>query len=181
MRAMDRTLCVLSVPIQTCDRRALSEAWYGALHAAQPAAASGTTLRLKTGGVADVPKRRFIEFTARQNSAARGGVSRQTSTARRFTSLEGQAAFASRRSSLARRIERTFLKAAHPARQSTFTLEDGRTRVHVMLRRLGRSVHLVALCTAAARLPVAQALAEIQRRLRARGVDLRTALTQQVV
>ena len=175
-------LSVLSVPITACDRRALSEAWYCALHN-----------RRTTVGIQEIPQRRaldaprfgsvkrIVDFVSHHQNLQHQQIPRQATEKRRFFCVDphfGKRALSS--TPLAKRIEAVFFTQPRPPNQATFTLEDGRTRVHIVLRSSRENVHLVALCTAPARTVVEKALDEIQRRLRYRGLQLRSSLTREI-
>ena len=167
---------ILSVPIEHCDRRALSEAWYSALRAPH------STARL------DVPHARpqasvaakFTRIPATRTHAhsepqgVRGGSSRLASFSGGLTERPTV------RPSLACRIVGTFFLQKKPPRQASFRLGDGKTRVHVLLRTADSAIYMVAVCSTAARSVVAQALKETQARLGAQGLRLRSALAVEI-
>ena len=170
--ALSAGVSVLSVPIEKCDRRALSQAWYSALHGrraivARPAVA---VHRRITERAAPVQHRKVLPFAP--SDTQRHVSVRPLASKRLATLAPAHQQHPARRASLAVRMEQTFFLHQNASRQATFALDSGKARVHVMLRRLGQTVHLVALCSAAAREEVAQALGEIQRSLRAQGLRL---------
>lgn len=167
-------LSVLSVPVSACDRRALSEAWYAALHKSRSSAAASTVHRSRPQGSA--PASRVVEFQAYRRTVERAATAPQRPATRRFESaVAGSEKSIGRAHTLARRIERTFFSHSRAPTQANFVLQDGRSRVHVVVRRSGGRVHLVALCTASARAAVAIALREIQGRLNAQRLRLGVA------
>jgi len=157
---------VLTAPLAEIDRRALSQAWYSALHlAAAPAAAPPPRAPrdLATGGAPPAP-------VAALGRAPRARVANARVAA--ATRKPGVAAAAidrrSPRSDLARRIERVVARPASAARSASFALRGPYGRVQILLRSHGGRTHVVAVCSAEARADVARAL-EQARYVLARG------------
>ena len=166
---------ILTAPLAAIDRRALSQAWYSALHLAREARAA----------VPEEARRRLTPSRGETTRQPRHGVSSPycnvastTASGASGTARPAPEACERRavRSPLARRIERTFLDPARPARRATFTLEgmcDGRrARVHVALRSGESGMHLVAVCSPSLRTGVARALDQARYALAARGIRL---------
>jgi hypothetical protein len=154
-------ISVLSAPLAAIDRRALSQAWYSALHLAQDHA---PVARGSTRVVALARPARLQALPARQTPPARasGGVlarahASQTSPARPALAVERRTP----RTLLARRIERALLD---PRLRGA--------RIVVMLHGAGDRVRLVALCAPSARRAVAAALEEARFALASRGIAL---------
>ena len=159
------TLAVVSAAIPNADRRALSQAWYSALHLASPSPAA-------------LPSRRSEVATAHVRSSSPHAKVRTRDVNVRgvSTSAERRSQFpassAERRSvpvPLARNLVRTI--AQHfPDRISAgivLRTEDG--RVHIIVRKDGPRLRLIALCTPAMLDTVEKALAEARYALAARG------------
>lgn len=159
---------ILSAPLAAIDRRALSQAWYSALHLAREHAAPAQPPRSRASCAPAVPcnKRTNERGTF---SSQREDRSAHASTARheRGTAVERRAV----RSPLARKIERVFLDPVRRPVRATFTL-GGASRVHVALQSTSGGVRLIALCAPELRTRVARALDEARYALARRGIAL---------
>ncbi|HEX3368433.1 MAG TPA: hypothetical protein VHS56_02575 [Candidatus Cybelea sp.] len=164
---------ILAAPLAAIDRRALSQAWYSALHLdrkpAQPAVQAAH--RSQTDATIVFPLRqcaeprsleRCAELRATQSAALRPMQTQLVPHAVRSAAF--RAIFP-----LSRRIERTFLRPNAPVRRATFSLGRGGARVHVILQSRAGTVTLVALCRPEMRQFVARALAQARLTLAARG------------
>ena len=163
---------VLSTPVALCDRRALSEAWYCALHVHTdgPGASSSRPRRAastagekgpaRLGGTRDVAK-----------SAPPLGIAVRVGAA---LALPGAPVHDRRvvRSKLAQKIEQTFSKPKQAPKHASFTLEGVRGRVQILLQQTGSHTQLVALCPPSAREMVARALSEARYALAFRGLSV---------
>jgi hypothetical protein len=161
---------ILTAPLAAIDRRALSQAWYSALHLARSASPAANVPQhlLKARTAEAVTQRVHIAGTAHRAqplaSSPRGaGRSRM-----KVEAPERRAV----RSPLARRIERTFLDPARPVRRATFSVAGTRARVHVALQSGASGMRLVAVCPAALRAVVARALDQARYALALRGISL---------
>jgi hypothetical protein len=167
---------LLSAPLAAIDRRALSQAWYSALHLAGAAA------------VADAPPPRFAVVPERaprpvthladaRSQRLRDARPVALADARAKRGASGEIAFERRapRSGLARRIERSLLDPRSRAKRATFSIDSGRARVVVVLQTRGRQARLVALCAPSIRATVARALAQARYALAQRGIALEVA------
>ena len=76
------------------------------------------------------------------------------------------------RCALARRIERTLLRANTAPKSATFRISGVPGRVHVMVREGARGPQLIAVCSRGARAHVAAALQQARYALAARGIAL---------
>ncbi|HEY5425496.1 MAG TPA: hypothetical protein VIJ77_03005 [Candidatus Tumulicola sp.] len=165
---------ILSAPLAAIDRRALSQAWYSALHLARretaPAPPSNRAAKpaiapagpIQTGGVAG------RQFTA----AAAPAPLHAVSTRARNAGAHGGADRRAPRSPLARKIERTFFGPRAGVERSTFSIGEDAARVHVMLQNRGERLRLVAICAPAHKAAVARALAQVRFALASRGIAL---------
>ena len=160
---------VLSAPLAQLDRRALSQAWYSALHLASSHARPQ---------IPDKPVPPPTQADGRRNGGATRGMSPKSGGAATLTRatlpprsglMEGDRR--TMRSSLARKIERAFLHPSRPSRRATFTLGQG-ARVHVALQNSPRGLHIVAVCAPAHREAVARALEEARYALATRGISV---------
>lgn len=169
MMTQQLNVCVLSAPLAAIDRRALSQAWYSALHC--------TTGRQSTE---KRPRRR--EKAAKHVASQPGKTPQAASAASRLQgasqnkhaapSLRGATSEPDRRahrSPLARRIERKILNEPKTTpRRATFS--TGGKRVHVVVQASANRVRLVAVCHPAIREAVVRALAQARFALASRGV-----------
>jgi hypothetical protein len=161
---------ILSAPLAAIDRRALSQAWYSALHLSRSAPRahdrSPSAGRAGTEGAVDVR----VERAHRRSRALLALVP----CAPRTRTSPSAVADAGRRtrSPLGRKIEKMI---AHPLREqhrATFTIDGTCARVHVILRTSGDLVHVVAICSPSLRTRVSHALSEACTALCVRGIGL---------
>jgi hypothetical protein len=167
----DLQFSILSAPVASFDRRALSQAWYSALYgSAASSAESGSMQRNgcapKTAMKQRATSRSAVQRTTMAQSSAAVG---HPQTAR-FGDIERRAS----RSPLARKIERAFLHPRAAVRKAAFTIEGAQGRVQVLLQSRGARIKLIAICPAKARNEVAIALAQARYALAQRGIDLET-------
>ncbi len=167
---------VLTAPIAAIDRRALSQAWYSALHLAQQSPKAETSPVYAT--VARREPRDAHVLAGRRSRAVRSAPSphvyrEKTSDRRDAVAIERR----SLRSPLARKIERAFLRPNVPATRAAFTIDGTSARVHVTMQRTRSGLQLVAVCPPHARPRVARALEQARYALAERGiaVDARVA------
>lgn len=171
MQSQPAPFSILSAPLPNCDRRALSEAWYSALHmhrdsAAPPKLAHAVPALAREGAPVHRPGRYSSGAVhAAPSLAVRVGAAPALAGA---PPVERRAI----RSKLAQDIERIFLRTPHPPRHASFSLGAGRGRVQILLRERGTGMQIVALCPPAAREIVAQALAQARYTLALRGIAL---------
>jgi hypothetical protein len=166
---------ILAAPLAAIDRRALSQAWYAALHLDrnQPRPVGKTVQRVHAGATIALQVRqrakhpsldRKFELSKTKHPAPRAGQTQLVPNAVRTATLRGIFP-------LSRRIERTFLRPEAPVRRATFSLGRGGARVHVILQSNAGTVTLVALCRPEMRELVARALAQARLALAARGFE----------
>ncbi|HEV2741180.1 MAG TPA: hypothetical protein VGU66_21655 [Candidatus Elarobacter sp.] len=173
-------VAVVATQLADTDRRALSQAWYSALHLAErppgarhaplasappPANADGAR---RARNPHDAPPRRSIESARGAGDAARNAAARPA----------GEIAGPERRAvktELARRIERRL--ALRPPRGATasFAVHGAGGRVHVVVRSDGGRTRVVAVCAAPLRERVERALAHARFALAGRGVRAEAA------
>jgi hypothetical protein len=168
---------ILSAPIATVDRRALSQAWYSALYGDKAPPVAAAAVPAKSEGKSAHPRCTSVAATARHSSATCAQAPLQ---ARRvpLSIRGGEIERRSPRSSLARKIERAFLRPAAAPQKATFAVGGKHGRVQVMLRQQGKQLKLVAICTAKAKPYVANALAHARYALALRGVDLQAEMRE---
>ncbi|HUA10044.1 MAG TPA: hypothetical protein VMA98_12330 [Candidatus Acidoferrales bacterium] len=176
MMSQQLDFSILTAPLAAVDRRALSQAWYSALHlAARPAAPSDLA---RAVAHTDAPGR-DLQLVA---SPAREGRAEPHAAARPLQERGGGVTVAAERraerSSLARRIERVFCDPARRTQRASFTLEGTSARVHVTLQSNASGTHIVAVCSPAARAAVTRALEQARYALAARGIALRVDVSE---
>ncbi|HLX26047.1 MAG TPA: hypothetical protein VKR05_03580 [Candidatus Cybelea sp.] len=171
MMTHELEVSIVAAPLEAIDRRALSQAWYSALHLASPARRSRSSAAMQrrppmpaTYPSASVLPRALttahLRPQLRQRATAGGAFGGDPQ-------LPGQVPH----SRLAVRIERVFAAASIPKR-ATFSLGRGSARVHVVLQTTPTRTMLVALCRPELRADVGQALAQARAALAARGIAL---------
>ncbi len=162
---------VLSAPLAAIDRRALSEAWYSALHLAK-------------GNAAEAPRSKPVKPSGAVHAkAATAPAQRSTADAVHFPpraaaqqrDRQNEAQLVERRamrSPLARKIESTFLHPSRSVQRATFTIDGTQNRVHIALQTSGSQLRLIAICPPSVRTAVARALEEARYALAERGITL---------
>jgi hypothetical protein len=164
---------ILSAPLAAIDRRALSQAWYSALHLTQsglsPNRASRVPVCHPERSEARSKEAPGAFRTANPPSGFIGRPHRKASTT---TRVDRDTAERRVRSALARKIEAALLDPSRRCERATFTIEGTGARVHVALRTAGGRARLVAICPPSARTRVARALEEARYALAARGIEL---------
>jgi hypothetical protein len=156
-------VAVLATHLAHTDRRALSQAWYSALHLAEPAqrtppaprarsSPAAATARLGTRR-AEPPAQPGMPHTARAaNGAPRAAARRDAGAAPCERRLP--------KSELARRIERALTRRPARERAASFAVRTAGGRVHLAVRSDGARTHVVAVCAPALRERVERALAQ---------------------
>lgn len=165
-------ISILCAPVAAMDRRALSQAWYSALR---------LTDRAPRATCAPLQSHATAAAQHREPRAHRGGAEVEATpvAARAIPSLDRTARLLAglperraSRSSLARRIERTFLRPASDVKHATFRIEGTQARVHVALQTAGNRVRLVAVCRRELQGRVRAALTQARFALASRGIVL---------
>ena len=163
---------VLSTPVALCDRRALSEAWYGALHVHTNAPRAGTAgTRRQSTAASEKTLAQLPGTGSAAKNASPIGIAVRVGAA---LALPGAPVPDRRtvRSKLAQKIEQTFSKPKERPKHASFTLDGVRGRVQILLQQTGSHTQLVALCPPAAREAVARALSEARYALALRGLSI---------
>jgi hypothetical protein len=164
-------VAVVAMQIAQTDRRALSQAWYSALHLArEPARVPARTPR--AAAVAAEPALagpRDRRPADRAQGAPRAALPRPLRPAHPRIDVTGERR---RPPSLdERRIGRAIAAlAARPHTASTHTIALDGGRVCLIVRRDGRTTRIVALCSAALREPVRRAVAGARFALAGAGI-----------
>ncbi len=171
MMTQELNVCVLSAPLAAIDRRALSQAWYSALHCASedrhPQAEPARFRLVECDGDFTMPQR-ALQRRADARTAQLADESRKPNSRTRVRCAGCESDRRARRSSLARRIERKFPNPRAGSQRSTFSA--GGKRVHVLVQSSAGRVRLVAVCPLSLRETVAQALAQARFALASRGM-----------
>jgi hypothetical protein len=167
---------VLAAPLAAIDRRALSEAWYSALHLAHERRSTATPLHTaQRASILRSPRDRN-EPNVTAPSAPDIRQQRLTRDLRAASNGGGETLdLQVRRSKLGRRIARVFSKPHAVPKRVTLSLGRGSARVHVILQTKGNRVMLVAICRPELRPCVARALEHARVALRSGGVGVEQA------
>jgi hypothetical protein len=171
-------VAVLATHIAHTDRRALSQAWFSALHLAErtPPAPRSRAPRaaLASGGAARAGRDPHAAAPRRPPTGAPGLRGTERDTGARTGAMTGGADRRAPKSDLARRIERGLRHA--PARGATaFTVRGAGGRVQLVVRGDGARTRVVAVCAPPLRERVERALAHARFALAGRGVRAEVA------
>ena len=167
------SVAIVATQLAHTDRRALSQAWYSALHLAEHAAPkprSASSARVvappsRAGAVADAGN-------------VRGGTP-QSHPSSTGAALRGAMTHAADRrapkTELARRIERALTRRVPREGQASFAVRAAGGRVQLIVRADGERVRVVAVCATTLRERVDRALAQARFALAGRGVRAEVA------
>ena len=165
---------VLTAPVASLDRRALSQAWYSALYGSARGNAGANTppqVQAQTGTGAQPHGHATTVGPNPRRALLAQGTGKKA-----YVQPEGMPADRrAPRSTLARKIERVLLKPHTGAQKRSFTVEGAHGRVHVLLQSRGAQLQLIAICPPKARAQVCAALAQARYALALRGIDLDAA------
>jgi hypothetical protein len=175
MNTATRSVAVVATQLPLIDRRALSQAWFSALHVAQSSGAvvpRGRALSAPAPERASAPRR---SPSGQQVMAPGNPRGRGPAPAHGRSAGPPNAAAVERRSAsgeLARRIERAIVRQwpRMPARLATIAIDAGEGRVQLLIRTDGAATRIVALCAPHVRERVDRALAHARFALAASGV-----------
>jgi hypothetical protein len=164
------SVAVIAAQVAYTDRRALSEAWYSALHLAREVA----PLRAPATRIVAPP----APFPQAGRAFAAAGRDEQTPPATpqravRAAAPRGDGSSERRRPACEaeRRIGRALATlAARPRAAAAQTVELAGGRVRLLVRSDGRTTRIVALCSAALREPVQRAVASARFALAGAGI-----------
>ena len=177
MMTQELGFSVLTAPIAALDRRALSQAWYSALHLAhdeRPAAPTAKAAPKSTTAAerADAPA---VRSTRGRDEHCAIAIRRECAPPRSRACEEDRRSV---RSPLARKIERVFLHPSQRPERATFSLDGGRARVAVTLQSTPQGLRLIAVCPKHSRGAVARALDEARFALASRGIALDASVSE---
>jgi hypothetical protein len=166
---------VVAAPLAAIDPRALSQAWYSALHLArerteqlpQSRAAAREPQRVsvvpaKTEVASREPRDAMQPCRARAGSAIRGVTSEPLARRARGT--------------FTRRIAFALARRSGPPARAAFVVVDGSKRALIVLQTRGATTHVVAICAPAHRQAVAFALSQVRAALAARGIAFQSRI-----
>ncbi|HVA26703.1 MAG TPA: hypothetical protein VNF68_00880 [Candidatus Baltobacteraceae bacterium] len=171
MMTQQLEVSLICAPLAAIDRRALSQAWYSALHvtAAPPARIEPPAPAMPaTRNCARIARPHPRTATAMPDAPVSLRAHREAVAPRATGSTDRRAV----RSLLARQIEREFLRPLNPVRRATFSIEGRAARVHVALQDSRSGLRLIAVCSPGMREVVTRALEEARYALARRGIAL---------
>jgi hypothetical protein len=171
---------VLSAPIASLDRRALSEAWYSALYKQQRPQLTDVHVPHRLPGNMAVAKAVERSAPVTHCSQARHDARVALRDVQLGAVNQNEIERRSPRLPLARNIERAFASPRKQVRAAAFVIEGTRGRVKVLLQSRGARLNLVAICSSTARAHVARALEQARYSLAVRGIELQTETREQV-
>jgi hypothetical protein len=169
-------VAVVATHLAATDRRALSEAWYSALHlaaapvtrrAAERRGAAAEIRLARDTGAGEAPPHRPADAQPRQRPLA--------VPQRREGRLDGVPERRAPKSELGRRLERALLRRLPRETQTQFALSAAGGRIHLLVRADGGRTRVVAVCAPALRERVERALAHARFALAARAVPCEAA------
>ncbi|HEY4441826.1 MAG TPA: hypothetical protein VGN14_15300 [Candidatus Elarobacter sp.] len=169
-------VAVVATQLAATDRRALSEAWYRALHLAGSPAPRPLAPRVATGARSASP--RTPVFANAPHAAGRT----TEGTLSRAPRHDGGSAFGpggvdrrAPRTALATRLERVLQRRAARTPAAQFAVRAAGGRIHLVVRAEHGRTHVVALCAPKLRDRVARALAHARFALAAAGLRCEVA------
>jgi hypothetical protein len=182
MQQTDR-IDVLTTQLAETDRRALSQAWYSALHLAERSALSSRCTAARCAAAAPAVAR---QPAARRTPLRAAGAAHRAAAPDRSAvrGREGshRAAVAGShpdrrvpKTVLARRLEHALIRRVSRAAATSFALSAGVGRVHLVVRSDGMRTRVVAVCSPSVRERVERALAQARFALAGRGVAAEVA------
>jgi hypothetical protein len=173
MTTATRSVAVVATRLPNIDRRALSQAWYSALHVAQPAA-RGATTHPSTPTLPAGTVRRPARPDAGRIANVGGAPGRTAPLTRLAPSgplvVERRVAAGELACRIERAIARQIAKA--PVRSAAVAIEAGSGRVHLLVQTDGITTRIVALCAPHLRERVDRALAQARFALAASGTRI---------
>jgi hypothetical protein len=167
-------IAVIETRLPYTDRRALSEAWFSALHLAHDFPAQSASAQRPGAIFGRDPQTRSVSFArvAEQNVQRRAVENAFDPSCRRRVRAEGETPLrrlSDARPGTARRAAFERARSYAPFRTSITIAGANGTRVHLIVRRVGPTLHVVALCPPAVEAIVRRALASADLHFRARG------------
>lgn len=190
-------VAVLATELPATDRRALSQAWYSALHLAERTPRAGSASHQPAGSANGgasgfAHDARPAQGAAHSDGASARGMAQRAASARRDASATHDTSVRARRhgagaprdrseplaerrapkSELAGRIERALAQRGR-GMSASFALSAAGGRVRLLVRSDGARTRVVAVCAPPLRERVERALAQARFALAARGASVR--------
>lgn len=177
MNTATRSVAVVATRLPTIDRRALSQAWYSALHLAQPPAGKAPSGSPPLPAAFRPAAAAQLRLDPTHAAAGAGMPGSRGSRAERAAPTLPAPERRSATGALARRIEHAVRKhrAAGSLRPAAIAIDAGNGRVRVFVRTDGATTRIVALCAPQLRERVDRALAHARFALAGAGVALEVA------
>lgn len=176
MMTQQLEVSILAAPLAAIDRRALSQAWYSALHLARSdrrIVPSRECSRCPVATPADAAPNHETASLPPRAAGTHVAHAVQTKPSKIAAQPSPPKIPADRDVvPLSLRIERRFAYSASQIKRATFSMGRGEARVHVILQTNGNVTTLVALCRPQMRTVVARALAHARFALAVRGFVL---------
>jgi hypothetical protein len=170
-------VAVLATHLAVADRRALSQAWYSALHLAERAPAARPHASRTGRGGAHPPEAGASSRFGRE-AGSRDGTPRGSSSLS-SRALQNEAAFVAERRApktvLARRIERVLARCVPSSAPCSVAVSAAGGRVRLLVRSDANGTRVVAVCAEALRERVERALAQARFALVERSVRAEVA------
>lgn len=163
-------ISILSAPLAAIDRRSLSQAWYSALRLARGVHELAQSRHQSVSQPIASRATRNGSITSFRLSAHAGVRPATISDKDQAPCVRVGTERRMQRSRLSRDIERVFLNPRHVTKRATFSIGNGRERVHVILQNTANRVALVAICSPSVRATVARALDQARYALAGRGI-----------
>jgi hypothetical protein len=170
-------VAVVATQLAGTDRRALSQAWYSALHLAERPPVAPHATRATAPACAEPKRARFAVGTTAAPCRGANDIARGALTNARTARRDSDAAAAERRipkTELARRIERGLARRL-PRPAASFAVRGAGGRVALIVRTDGARTRIVAVCAPPLRERVERALAHVRFALAGRGVRAEVA------
>ena len=170
-------IAIIQTHLPYIDRRALSQAWFSALHLANGSNGEGRVRLRRAGAVAakaiDVAHVRGR--TERRNAGETPPPARAAGRERRV--LHGETGKLRRTDSLGKAAHAVYERArSYPPFRTSLTFGVDGSRVQLLLRRSGSTLYVVALCRPEIAEIVRRALACAGAHLRLRGESIEAAV-----
>jgi hypothetical protein len=176
MTTATRSVAVVATRLPDIDRRALSQAWFSALHLAESAPGRVPAARAAAAAPRDAarPQRESATIAPPVGGAR---VSPRTNASRAASTPQPPTERRKGGGELARRIERAIVKhvAGGPLRAAAIAIDAGDGRVHLLVRTDRATTRIIALCSPHLRERVDRALAHARFALAACGTRLEVA------
>lgn len=174
-------VALLATHLAHTDRRALSQAWYSALHLAGRDSPGARARPAAAHAAVRAPLARAVrsgDAPARDTGNGRNPRPARTVPEPRAARGDGGAGPLERRcakSELARTIEHGIARRAPRAETASFVVRAANGRVHVVVRTGGGGTRVVAVCSPSLRERVERALAQARFTLAGRGLRTEAA------